>query len=61
MLKTVSAHARFGSQTERRRSDTLAMIAILEKKRAEVMDKQDAGYFIHDWHELRDQVVDAYE
>ena len=48
--------ARFGNQTERRRSDTLAMIAILEKKRAEVMGKQDAGYFIHDWQELRDQV-----
>lgn len=48
--------ARFGSQTERRRSDTLAMIAILERKRAEVMGKQDAGYFIHDWQELRDQV-----
>jgi hypothetical protein len=48
--------ARFRSQTERRRADTLAMIAILEKKRAEVMDKQDAGYFIHDWQELRDQV-----
>jgi len=48
--------ARLGSQTERQRSDTLAMIAILEKKRAEVMDKEDAGYFIHDWQELRDQV-----
>jgi hypothetical protein len=48
--------ARLGSQTERRRADTLAMIAILEKKRAEVMDKRDAGYFIHDWQELGDQV-----
>ena len=28
--------ARLGSQTERRRADTLAMIVILEKKRAEV-------------------------
>jgi hypothetical protein len=48
--------ARLGSQTERRRADTLAMIVILEKKRAEVMETQDAGYFIHDWQELRDQV-----
>jgi hypothetical protein len=54
--RVASALARFGNQTERRRSDTLAMIAILEKKRAEVMGKRDAGYFIHDWQELRDQV-----
>ena len=36
--------------------DTYGMIAILEEKRAEVMSKQDAGYFIRDWHELQDQV-----
>ena len=48
--------ARGGAQTERRRSDTLAMIGILEEKRAEVMAKEDAGYFIRDWQELRDQV-----
>ena len=38
------------------RTDTQAMIAILEDKRAEVMAHQEAGYFIHDWQELRDQV-----
>lgn len=38
------------------RSDTQAVIAILEDKRAEVMAHQEAGYFIHDWQELRDQV-----
>jgi hypothetical protein len=38
------------------RSDTYGMIAILEEKRAEVMSNQDAGYFIHDWQELHDQV-----
>ena len=43
-------------QPEQVRSDTRAVIAILEDKRAEVMANQTAGYFIHDWQELRDQV-----
>jgi len=43
-------------QTEQDRMDTLAAIAILEDKRAEVMRNAQAGYFIHDWQELRDQV-----
>jgi len=43
-------------QTEEDRMDTLAVIAILENKRAEVMANDEAGYFIHDWQELRDQV-----
>ena len=38
------------------RMDTEAMIAILEDKRAEVMAHEEAGYFIHDWQEMRDQV-----
>jgi hypothetical protein len=38
------------------RMDTQAIIAILEEKRAEVMERQEAGYFIHDWQEIRDQV-----
>jgi hypothetical protein len=38
------------------RIDTQAIIAILEDKRAEVMANEQAGYFIHDWQELRDQV-----
>jgi hypothetical protein len=33
-----------------------AIIRILEDKRAEVMGNERAGYFIHDWQELRDQV-----
>jgi hypothetical protein len=48
--------ARGGTQSEGRRSDTVAMIGILEEKRAEVMAKEDAGYFIREWQELRDQV-----
>ena|SRR5437870_1555961 len=33
-----------------------AIIRILEDKRREVMGNEQAGYFIHDWQELRDQV-----
>ena len=43
-------------QSGQERMDTQAMIAILEEKRAEVMAHREAGYFIHDWQELRDQV-----
>ena len=43
-------------QTEEDRVDTLGIIAILEGKRIEVMGKYEAGYFIHDWQELGDQV-----
>jgi hypothetical protein len=43
-------------QSERDRLDTHAMIAILEDKRVEVMANRKAGYFIHEWQELRDQV-----
>ena len=43
-------------QTEQHQSETRAVIAILEDKRAEVMAQDQAGYFIHDWQELRDQV-----
>jgi hypothetical protein len=38
------------------RADTDAIIAILEEKRAEVMSREQAGYFIHDWQEIGDQV-----
>lgn len=37
-------------------TDIQAIIRILEDKRAEVMENEQAGYFIHDWQELRDQV-----
>ena len=38
------------------RLDTLAIIAILEKKRKEVLGNADAGYFIRRWQELGGQV-----
>lgn len=37
-------------------ADIHAIIRILEDKRAEVMENELAGYFIHDWQDLRDQV-----
>jgi hypothetical protein len=43
-------------QSSKDRADTEAIIAILEDKRAEVMARREAGYFIHDWQELRGQV-----
>ena len=43
-------------QLEVDRTDTLAVIAILEEKRVEVMANNEAGYFIRDWQELTDQV-----
>jgi hypothetical protein len=50
-MKSVAA-----KQVERDRSDTQALIDILEEKRTEVMAKHQAGYFIHDWQEPGDQV-----
>ena len=43
-------------QADDRRADTGSVLAILEEKRAEVMSRKDAGYFIHDWQEINDQV-----
>jgi hypothetical protein len=37
-------------------ADTEAVIAILEDKRAQVMSSEQAGYFIHDWQEISDQL-----
>src|SRR6266545_4970801 len=45
-----------GKQSNAARADTEAIIAILEEKRAEVMRREQAGYFIHDWQEINDQV-----
>lgn len=45
-----------GKQSDAVRADTEAIIAILEEKRAEVMRRGQAGYFIHDWQEISDQV-----
>jgi hypothetical protein len=36
--------------------DIQAIIRILEDKRVEVMENELAGYFIHDWQDMRDQV-----
>jgi len=43
-------------QIRQDRMETQAMICILEEKRSEVLANPKAGYFIHDWQELRDQV-----
>ena len=43
-------------QSDEDRVATQAMIAILEEKRLEVLAKDQAGYFIRDWQELKDQV-----
>ena len=43
-------------QPELKRGETLTTIAILEDKRGEVMAQDQAGYFIREWHEMRDQV-----
>ena len=38
------------------RAFTKALLAILEEKRAKVMRSESAGYFIHDWQDINDQV-----
>ena len=43
-------------QAEPDQRNTRAIIEILEQKRTEVMAKDQAGYFIHDWQEMSDQV-----
>ena len=43
-------------QGARDRVDIQTMITILEEQRVEVIAKDQAGYFIHDWQELKDQV-----
>lgn len=45
-----------GKQIDQNRTKTQSVIAILEEKWAEVMAKDHAGYFVHEWQELRDQV-----
>lgn len=43
-------------QIEKKRIETEAIIAILEEKRAEVMGRDQAGYFIQEWQEISHQV-----
>jgi hypothetical protein len=38
------------------RLETMEVIEILRKKRSEVMANEDAGYFVREWRELKDQV-----
>src|SRR4051812_9892272 len=45
-----------GKHSPKDGTDLQAIIRLLEDKRAEVMGNEQAGYFIHDWQELRDQV-----
>src|SRR5260370_40504425 len=54
VAKALTAAA--GNQGEQARTDTRAAIAILEEKRAEVMAKEQAGYFIRNRQGLGDQV-----
>ena len=44
------------TQSGVRRSRTLEVISVVERKRAEVMASYDAGYFIHHWQDISDQV-----
>lgn len=43
-------------QSQLDRAVTMAVIAILEEKRSEVMANDQAGYYIRGWQELTDQV-----
>src|ERR1051326_6737233 len=44
------------NQSPNDRADLQAILRILEDNRAEVMGNEQAGYFIQNWQELRDQV-----
>ena len=43
-------------QIKARRADTEAILGILTEKRAAVMGRQEAGYFIREWQEMGDRV-----
>lgn len=51
LLRTVAA-----KQEGEMRDQTDAVIAILEEKRASVLEQSDAGYYIRAWQEITDQV-----
>ena len=51
VLKSVAAKQASWDQT-----DTLKLVAILDEKYHRVMSNDKAGYFIHDWQELGNQV-----
>ena len=48
--------ASVGMSAEQDRMDTHAVVVVLETKCTEVRTKDQAGYFIRVWRELRDQV-----
>src|SRR5205085_5757457 len=41
-------------QSAGKRGDIEAILAIIEEKRSEVMKREQAGYFIHDWQDISD-------
>ena len=49
-------HRAASKQSAQDRLNTYEMMLILEEKRAQVLSNERAGYFIHDWQELSDQV-----
>ncbi len=55
-MSTASFRSVAGKRGDDKRADTKIIIAVLEDMRAEVISRKDAGYFIHDWQELGDQV-----
>jgi hypothetical protein len=43
-------------QNEARQAETEAIVGMVEEMRVTVMARQEAGYFIHEWQEIGDQV-----
>jgi hypothetical protein len=43
-------------QMGEKRSETETILVVAEAKRDEVLQRAEAGYFIHDWQEITDQV-----
>jgi hypothetical protein len=43
-------------QSPQNRADAKDVMVLLEEKRADVMGRREAGYFIHDWQELNGKV-----
>jgi hypothetical protein len=50
-FRTVAAR-----QSGENRSETETIITVVEDKRNEVLQRAEAGYFIHEWQEITDQV-----
>ncbi|MBY0373849.1 MAG: hypothetical protein K2Q23_07630 [Bryobacteraceae bacterium] len=43
-------------QKDEERAETKILVGIVEEKRAEVLARTEAGYFIRQWQEMGDQV-----